>query len=184
MSKLLWIIVGVGGIAIVAAAGLVARNNLTCSSVSGNGTTTIANMRSLATAQSTFKRTDWYGHGKPGYARTAAHLYSIAPGLDPHLIDRAFMNAFVNGPAGAAARPKAGYLFIDLTPGATSALPRAGDPPVCQFAYCGYPAKYGVTETRTFIIDSDTKTVYAKDTGGTPVSAVPADLTGWQAIGD
>ncbi len=137
----------------------------------------IMHLRRLATAQSKFKRTDWYGTGRGTYARRARHLYQCAD-RSPKYIDKELYQAF--GPDGkgrieTGAVPKYGYLFVDLTP--------AADGPVKHYTYCAYPAEYGKTGRQTFVINQE-GSVYGRDLGGKRVDAFPEDLSRWVAAGD
>ena len=50
-----------------------------------------------------------------------------------------------------------------------------------MFAFCAYPAEYGVTGTKTFIVNEG-NTVLWNDTGGEPVLEWPSDGAGWTKI--
>lgn len=80
--------------------------------------------------------------------------------------------------------PKAGYWYVAMKED------RSTDPPTrygqktgnadedkhntSRFGVCAYPAEYGKTGTKTFILN-EWNTLYWKDTGGKPVEAWPTD---------
>ena len=83
-------------------------------------------------------------------------------------------------------KPKAGYWFRALETTAARKPPEAlrvdtGGLPVMGkvhntslFGFCAYPAEYGITGLRTFII-SESNTIFWKDTLGEPVLEWPSD---------
>ncbi len=90
--------------------------------------------------------------------------------------------------------PKSGYLFraipwlvmgAKIVPyGATGGLVEWGKLfNYGRFAFCAYPADYGVTGRRTFIVGED-GTVYWKDTGGEAPLRMPGipDQDGWTLL--
>ena len=99
---------------------------------------------------------DLFQIGGPGSANTAIKLIDLAM-------------ARATGPATA----KAGYYFVNLN----------YDNYSIDCGLCAVPAKYGRSGLNTFVIDL-TGTVYAKDTGGKPVTRYP-NITkdGWLPVG-
>jgi len=93
-------------------------------------------------------------------------------------------------------RPKAGYYFRAMTHDTSSgksepyAISTGGEPDLgkvhhlSSFGFCAYPAEYGVSGTRTFIINEG-NTIAWKDTMGEPVLEFPSDAelaAGWQKL--
>ncbi|HYE99879.1 MAG TPA: DUF2950 family protein [Planctomycetota bacterium] len=84
--------------------------------------------------------------------------------------------------------PKAGYFFqvlttdASVTPAETYAQDTQGQPNLgklfnpSRFGFCAFPAEYGSSGTRTFIINEG-NTIYWTDTGGEPVLEWPDDAT-------
>ncbi len=52
-----------------------------------------------------------------------------------------------------------------------------------RFAFCAYPAEYGKSGKLTFLLTED-NTIWRKDTGGKPVTQLPADMAkeGWSKL--
>lgn len=82
----------------------------------------------------------------------------------------------IGKPLGDKPDPKAGYLFKTIAADETGA-PYEGSR---KFAFCAFPADYGKSGAKTFIVNQEGK-VHAKDTGGKPVDQWPANpsASGW-----
>lgn len=99
-------------VAIIAIIAAIAIPNMLRSRMASNEAAAIAACKTYATAQETYRRTDWNQDGILEYAQTLAgnnSLFETAAGAgDIQLIDQAFARA--EGNPGTAV-PKAGYVF-------------------------------------------------------------------------
>ena len=167
--------------------------NVSGSRIASNESAAIAGLRAYLGAQNTFRRSDYYGIGKKVYANTRdgtgfTDLYQVGgPGSKSEaikLIDITFAEATVGG------RPKAGYLFADITADADGPYD-----PVTGCGLCAVPASYNRSGRNIFIVDV-TGTVYLKDaavrypglrTGETPppltVYPDPTEIATWLPVG-
>ena len=166
---------GVGTAAVIAA---IAIPNLIQSRIAAYETAAVGNMRTWLSAQSVFRRSDYYGKGKRVYAnpvdgRGFPDLYGLQRGGNRlMLIDRAMSEAT------SPASPKAGYYYVDITQDAE------GKPYDYSFdcGLCAVPADYPRTGRKTFVINV-TGTVYEKDNGGKPLTRYPDLANGWMPTG-
>lgn len=83
-------------------------------------------------------------------------------------------------------RPNEGYLFAAIThdeDGTRYNRPESKGRNKDRFAFCGYPATYGKTGRRTFIIGQE-NVLFQKDTEGKPVQAWPKnpESEGWKKM--
>jgi len=144
----------------------------------------VASLRSYASAQYTYRRTDHDGDGVYEYACPYVELYATEEGGMPiGLIDEAFANASRDDPPGGATGPKAGYGFVDIggEEGGEAYDDGKGNFEM-SFGLCAVPSEYGKTGRNTFIIGADC-TIYRKDTGGEPVTQHPSlDEEGWVPV--
>ena len=140
-------------IAIIAVIAAIAIPNLLQATISSNETTAITNLRQVATGQSMFIRSDWYGINTSSNAVWAPHLYEFTASSgdlkQPHFMDRAMADSFGTDLAGAGAIPKAGYLYHDINLDAQVTPLAPGDPVVLTFAYEAVPAGYEQTGRST-----------------------------------
>ncbi len=129
-----------------------------------NESVTMAYLRAYLSAQNQFKRSDFYGIGKTVYANPSdgngfADLYQLGYPSAPRgevfgMIDVTFADAGARNPS---PKPKAGYLFADIT--------GCGNVPYDYTVDCGLcavPASYNRSGRNIYIIDV-TGTVYQKD---------------------
>lgn len=99
-------------VAIIAIIAAIAIPNMLRSRMAANESAAIASCKAYATAQETYRRTDWNHDGILEYAQTLAgnnSLFETVAGAgDVQLVDQAF--ALAEGNPGTAV-PKAGYVF-------------------------------------------------------------------------
>jgi len=161
------------------------------------GSYTVAGLRAYLSAQNQFKRTDFYGIGKKVYANPfngngLADLYQLGYPSAPRgeafgMIDVTFADASARNPS---PKPKAGYLYADITSCANVPYDHTMD---CGL--CAVPASYIRSGRHIFIIDV-TGTVYQKDAAaeypwiqtGDPVPPLtrypdPKELVTWTPVG-
>jgi hypothetical protein len=91
----------------------------------------------------------------------------------------------------AERQPRAGYCFqamekdASVTPAEEYPKDTTGKGSktrnTSRFGFCCFPAEYGVTGRKTYII-SEMNTIFWKDTGGEPVLEWPGDADGWQKL--
>jgi hypothetical protein len=193
-------------------AGLVTYVGLSGAAASNerNGSTTL---KTFASAQADFRANDRDGNKiQDFWTGDVAGLYLLksADGEMIKLIEisaaAADAKPLAKGAAGgrhpglegvAVAAPKAGYFFQAMTHDKSSgtaegyATNTAGQPdlgPVhnhSRFGICAFPADYGASGTRTFIINEG-NTIFWKDTQGEPVLEWPSDQElkdGWAKLG-
>ncbi len=145
----------------------------------------IANLRTYATAQNIYRRTDHDGDGVYEYAHPYVRLNTDeVDGVPIRLIDDALANASRDDPPGGATAPKRGYVFVDIVADERGEDYDDGEGNLVEgFGLCAVPAEHGRTGRNTFIIGVDC-TVYQKDTGGEPVTRCPSlDEGGWVPAG-
>lgn len=175
-------------------------------STSANERNASASLKTLATAQADFRANDRDNNKINDYwTGDVSGLYTLVPagGKDPIKLielsiaaaDAAPLNDGADVLKFARPAPKAGYHFRVMTTDNSSGTPEAyavdtqGDKSRgkvynnSRFGFCVYPAEYGVTGTRTFIINEN-NTIFAKDTEGEPVLEWPsdADLREWSRL--
>jgi len=140
-------------------------------------------LKSLATAEPDFRSNDRDGN------RVQDLWVADAAGLYVHgkLIDRSIAEADARPlvPMNPAPIPRSGYFFIamEFDGGESGSLAPYGQDTdgtgrkvhnPSAFAFCAYPAVYGVTGRNTFII-SEGNTIFKYDTGGAPMIRWPLD---------
>lgn len=197
---LVWIHLGIPVLIILLLMGVITMPGFGCmeryrqGNIEANESSAIVALRAYVSAQSQFKRSDYYDIGQLVYASPDStqgigngypDLYRIgykvraSEGTGPvlKLIHMKFANAHCD--RGADAKPMSGYLFDDLEGVGGYQYDFTID---CGL--CAVPAEYGVTGRNTFIVDV-TGTVYQQDTGGQPVRRYPSasGLRRWRPIG-
>ncbi|MBN1808492.1 MAG: DUF2950 family protein [Planctomycetes bacterium] len=141
--------------------------------MNANETAAIASLKVYLTAQSIFHRND---HDQDNVLEYAADLdelcYGKAGGAPLQLIDAQLANADDDGAQGAAPVAKYGYLFHDLKgyvkdgENVDFGINETGSPGyVGDCGLLAYPAVYGKTGRKAFVIGAD-GTVYEKDAAG------------------
>ena len=161
----------------------IAIPNLVASRAASNEAAAIASLRAYLSAQSTFRRTDFYGKGMRVYANPSdgkgfPDLYEVG-GNRLTLIDSRFAEA--TSPASA----KFGYYFADIE----------YDDYSNDCGLCAVPAAYNRSGRNVFIVDA-TGTVYQKDAAALhpgimtgdpvpPVTVYPgaAEIATWLPVG-
>ncbi len=176
------------------------------SSNASNERNASASLKTLATAQADFRANDRDNNKiNDFWTGDVAGLYTLVPagGKDPIKLIEVSVAAADAAPLNDGAdllkfvplAPKAGYHFRVMTTDNSSGTPepygvdtrgeksRGKVYNASCFGFCVYPAEYGVTGTRTFIINEG-NTIFAKDTEGEPVPEWPsdADLRGWSKL--
>ncbi|MCZ7643754.1 MAG: DUF2950 domain-containing protein [Planctomycetota bacterium] len=163
--------------------------------LAANEAAAIAACMTYAEAQDIYRRTDYDGDGVLEYAQAfkGQHsLYEFTAGQgDLTLIDKAMADA--EGPPAAGGAAKAGYRFRVLkgqgehAPGGARSYVVNGNMTV-GYALLAYPAEYGKTGKRSFVINN-TGTVHGKDLGDqTAELAAKLDAydpdQAWEAVED
>jgi hypothetical protein len=159
-------------------------------------------LKTISSAEADFRANDRdWNHVNDFWVGDVAGLYTMhdANGQPMKLIELAVAAADAAPlKAGAAAghysvitdfavpAPKAGYYFRAMTSDNSSGTPEpypentGGTPDMgkvhnnSRFGFCAYPAEYGVTGTRTYII-SENNTIFWSDTQGEPALEWPSD---------
>ena len=165
-----------------------------------------ASLKTLATAQADFRANDRDNNKiNDFWTGDVAGLYTLVPAGGKDAIklievsvagaDAAPLNDGADVLKFVQLAPKAGYHFRAMTTDNSSGTPEPygvdtqGDKSrgkvynASRFGFCVYPAEYGVTGTRTFIINEG-NTIFARDTEGEPVLEWPsdADLREWSKL--
>jgi hypothetical protein len=165
-------------------------------------------LKTLATAEADFRANDRDGnHVNDFWTGDVAGLYTVVPEgakdvaensiklieLSVALADGAPLNDGAALEKLGEREPKFGYWFRVMQKDASvtpieeyqqETTGKAGAAKVhhtSRFGFCSYPAEYGVTGKRTYII-SENNTIFSRDTGGEPVLEWPndADLATWK----
>jgi hypothetical protein len=159
-------------------------------------------LKTLATAEADFRANDRdWNHVNDFWTADVAGLYTVkdADGQSVKLIELSVALAdgapLEGGAAGGRlpalktfglSMPKAGYWFrametaADVNPPEQLRQDTGGQPQMgkvhntSRFGYCAYPAEYGASGTRTFILNEN-NTIFWKDTQGEPVLEWPSD---------
>ena len=161
------------------------------------GPNAAASLKTLAVAEVDFRSNDRDGNGVNDFWRgDVAGLYGLCPtgttemvkllelsvaGADVSALDPRATPPAPGKMAGQTyytnRAPKAGYWLL--------ALRHEGEalPSPDRFAFCCFPAQYGKTGRRTFIID-ESNTIYSKDLQGRALVSYPADplADGWTRL--
>ncbi len=170
-------------VAIIAIIAAIAIPNLLRSRMAANESAAVAACRAYATAQNTFRRTDYdndtileysqelYGAGlslndagaPPGGAGDG--LYMLANSNTIALVDLAFAKAqgSFTAPNVTTAAPKAGYIFRVQYSDTTTSTYLSGNNMTIGFGLSAAPAAYDSTGRSNFQINTQ-GTVYQKDT--------------------
>lgn len=162
-------------------------------------------LKTLATAQADFRSNDRDNNRVNDFwTGDVASLYALVPagGTEPIKLIELSVAAADGAPLeeGAAIekfaerQPKAGYHFRMMLKDNSGGTPQeyqqdtdgkgAKTRNTSRFGICAYPAEYGVTGTRTYILNEG-NTIFCKDTGGEPVLEWPGDgdlARGWQKL--
>ncbi len=165
----------------------------------------VACLKTLATAQADFRSNDRDNNKVNDFwTGDVASLYTLVPegGKEAEAIKLIELGVAAADGAPldegavieklAEREPKAGYWFRAMLKDNSSGTPvdyrqetagkagalKARNP--SAFAFCAYPAEYGVTGTRTYIINEG-NVIFSKDTGGEPILEWPSDdqARGW-----
>ena len=189
-------------IAIIAIIAAIAIPGLLSSMRAANERSAATSLKTLSTAEADFRANDRdWNHVNDFWTADVAGLYTVKDQdgnsvklieLSVALADGAPAEAGGAGgklPALAgfgASKPKAGYWFRSMETNASTQpvevlrVDTGGEPKMgkvhntSMFGYCAYPAEYGVSGVRTFIL-SENNTIFWKDTQGEPVLEWPTD---------
>jgi len=161
-------------LATIAAAIIVPNLRTVVTVLESGDTQQVVDLLAYHGAQEAFLESGSYGPEKSVYANPIdgsgyRDLYRIgypdaAGGRLTELIDRSIADAHGGR---AEPRPKAGFLFLDITGNSEGPYDYAH-----QFGLCAYPHSYERTGRHTYIIDSS-GAIYWKDIGGRPVTVWP-----------
>jgi hypothetical protein len=149
--------------------------------IGGNELDAIEICFGYVTAQEKFARQRLAGTGAPVYAQTIMSAPGSKDGLyqagvSPQLVPEGF--ALADATSGAAKKPYHDYYFRVLKEQGPAAPGGAhkyvmGNNMIGGFALIAWPAEYGVTGIRTFIVNHDGQ-VYEKDLGPKTATVSPA----------
>jgi len=139
----------------------------------------MASMLMIESAESGFKQSDEDKNGVHDF--WVADLSGLLKYALPN--EKALADADGSKPS---PKPNEGYLYVALLQdedGKPYDLPETKGRNKDRFAFCGYPATYGKTGRRTFIISQE-NVLFQKDTEGKPVKVWPKhpESDGWKKM--